>query len=72
MSSAYSEIVDAFKVKFQQMINDLGLTRDQVYNSDESGLNYKALPTKKTRCAIWEICARIQNAKATNYGNGVR
>lgn len=46
LSAANIETVNAFKEKFQQMIDEEGLTRDQVYNADETGLNYKALPTK--------------------------
>lgn len=46
MSAASTETVEAFKAKFQEMIERNGLTRDQVYNADETGLNYKALPTK--------------------------
>lgn len=46
MSAASGEAVDAFKIKFQKMLDEKGLTRDQVYNADETGLNYKALPTK--------------------------
>lgn len=46
MSAASVETVNEFKAKFQQMIDDNQLSRDQVYNADETGLNYKALPTK--------------------------
>lgn len=46
MSAAGVETVNAFKDKFQKMIDELCLTRDQVYNADETGLNYKALPNK--------------------------
>lgn len=46
LSAASIETVDVYKVKLQKMIDEMGLTRDQVYNGDETGLNYKALPTK--------------------------
>lgn len=46
MSAASVETVNEFKEKFAQMIKENGLTRDQVYNADETGLYYKALPTK--------------------------
>lgn len=46
MSAASVESVNAYKEKFKRMIAESGLTRDQVYNADETGLNYKALPTK--------------------------
>lgn len=53
MSAATAETVNEFKDKFEQMIKENGLTRDQVYNADEFGLNYKALP-KKTLAACSE------------------
>lgn len=46
LSAASIEIIDKFKSEFQQMIENEGLTREQVFNGDETGLNYKALPTK--------------------------
>lgn len=46
MSATSVESVNAYKEKFKRMIAESGLTRDQVYNADETGLNYKALPTK--------------------------
>lgn len=46
MSAASIETINDFKAKFQRMVTEMGLTRDQVYNADETGLNYKALPTK--------------------------
>lgn len=42
LSAASTEIVDAFKQKFQRMIDENELTRDQVFNAEETGLNYKA------------------------------
>lgn len=46
MSAASAETIEAFRAKFKQMIEENGFKRDQVYNADETGLNYKALPTK--------------------------
>lgn len=46
LSAANAETVNNFKRKFDEMITEMGLCRDQVYNADETGLNYKALPTK--------------------------
>ncbi|XP_072384379.1 uncharacterized protein [Diabrotica undecimpunctata] len=46
LSAASIEVVDEYKRKFQAMIDEYGLTRDQVFNADETSLNYKALPTK--------------------------
>lgn len=45
LSAASIETINNFKSAFQQKIEDEGLTRDQVFNADETGLNYKALPT---------------------------
>lgn len=44
--SADSEIVAKFCEKFQNIIQQENLTLDQVYNCDETGLNYKMLPSK--------------------------
>lgn len=46
LSAASAEIVSDFKKKFDELMRENGYTRDQVYNADETGLNYKALPTK--------------------------
>lgn len=46
LGAASVETVNAFKIKFQKMIGENGFTREQVYNADETGLNYKTLPTK--------------------------
>lgn len=46
LSAANIETVNAFKVKLQQIIDENNLTREQVYNADETGLNFKAFPTK--------------------------
>lgn len=46
MSAVGVEVINEFQQKFQKMIAENELTRDQVYNADETGLNYKALPTK--------------------------
>lgn len=71
MSAASIETVNAFKVKFQKMIDENHLTRDQVYNADETGLNYKALPTK-TLAAYSEKYApgfKMQKQRANASGN---
>lgn len=44
--SADPEIVGEFKKRFQELIEKEGLTGDQIYNCDESGLNYRMLPAK--------------------------
>lgn len=38
--------VGEFKIKFQELIEKEGLTGDQIYNCDETGLNYRMLPAK--------------------------
>lgn len=40
LSAVSIKTIDAYKEKFNSY------TRDQIYNADETGLNYKALPTK--------------------------
>ncbi len=44
--SADNESVPDFKSTLSQIIEDKGLTLNQVYNCDETGLFWKALPTK--------------------------
>lgn len=41
MSAASMETVNAYKQNFLQMIEKNGLTRDQVYNADETGLMFR-------------------------------
>lgn len=67
MSAANIETVNAFKDTFQKMIDQNGFTRDQVYNADETGLIYKALPTK-TLAALSEKYApgyKMQKQRVT-------
>lgn len=67
MSAAGEEVVKNFKGNFAKMIDELGLCRDQVYNADETGLNYKALP-RKTLASISEKYApgfKIQKERVT-------
>lgn len=44
--SANSSVISEFREQFNEIIADLGLVREQVYNCDETGLNWKALPQK--------------------------
>ena len=44
--SADEDSIQDFLVLVQNLINSEGFTADQMYNSDESGLYWKALPTK--------------------------
>lgn len=44
LSADESEIPD-FILKLDTKINEMGLTPDQVYNADETGLNWRQLPT---------------------------
>ncbi|XP_030765192.1 jerky protein homolog-like [Sitophilus oryzae] len=37
--------IEKFKQDFKKLIKDCGYTCDQIYNCDESGLNYKMLPS---------------------------
>ena len=38
--------VNKFKVKFHSHIEEEGLTGEQIYNCDETGLNFRMLPSK--------------------------
>ncbi|XP_066257537.1 jerky protein homolog-like [Euwallacea similis] len=44
--SADVSSVDKFKQDFKKQIENCGYTCDQIYNCDETGLNYKMLPSK--------------------------
>lgn len=44
--SAQPQLVEPFKVALRSKIEELGLSNDQLYNADESGLFWKILPTK--------------------------
>lgn len=44
--SANSNAAKQFKKTFQSFLEEEGLSRDDVYNADETGLNWKSLPRK--------------------------
>lgn len=44
--SADVSSIENFKQDFKKQIKDNGYTYDQIYNCDETGLNYKMLPSK--------------------------
>lgn len=44
--SADVTCIEKFKADFEKEIREKGYTLDQVYNCDETGLNYKMLPSK--------------------------
>lgn len=46
--SADENAVDVFKTEFEDMIK--GYTKDQIFNADETGLNFKMLPKKSLAC----------------------
>lgn len=71
MSAASVETVNAFKVKFQRMIDEHSLTRDQVYNADETGLNYKALPQKTLASYSEKYAPGFKMQKTAHHSNGV-
>lgn len=54
--SANSAVVGEYKEDFLWQISNLGLVREQVYNCDETGLNWKALP-QKTLASVSEKTA---------------
>lgn len=52
--SADQDAVDVFKTEFEEMVE--GYTMDQLFNADETGLNFKMLPKKSLAC-VSEISA---------------
>lgn len=44
--SSQPELVDPFKKKLKEKIEEMQLSKDQLYNADESGLFWKILPQK--------------------------
>lgn len=48
--SADSSAADSFKIKLRDLLKEEGYALENVYNADETGLNWKALP-RKTRFA---------------------
>lgn len=44
--SSQPELVDPFKIKLKEKIDEMQLSKDQLYNADESGLYWKLLPEK--------------------------
>lgn len=46
MLSSNFEAAVPFKEKFRRKIQEMGLSREQIYNADESGLFWRLLPTK--------------------------
>lgn len=51
--SADAEAAKKFIVKFREIVEQYELLPCQVYNIDETGLNYKVLPKKNTRFIKW-------------------
>ncbi|CAG9838265.1 unnamed protein product [Diabrotica balteata] len=45
--SADSSEIEPFNLKLRDLILEHGLTSDQIFNCDETGLNFRMLPTKK-------------------------
>ncbi|XP_024875302.1 jerky protein homolog-like [Temnothorax curvispinosus] len=44
--SANEGEMNKFKEEFQKLVAEEGYTKDQIYNCDETGLNYKMMPSK--------------------------
>ena len=44
--SADSSSVEPFRERFLKIVADDGLTRDQVFNCDETGLNWRQIPKR--------------------------
>lgn len=44
--SADEDAVNVFKTEFEDLIKNKGYNKDQIFNADETGLNFKMLPRK--------------------------
>lgn len=68
--SAQPELVDPFKEKLMQVIEEFSLTQHQLYNADETGLYWQLLPDK-TYVALAEKTApgiKISKRRITFLG----
>jgi hypothetical protein len=54
--SANSAVIAEYREQFKEEVTKLNLIREQVYNCDETGLNWKALP-QKTLASLSETSA---------------
>jgi hypothetical protein len=65
--SANSAVIAEYTVQFKEKVTKLNLVREQVYNCDETGLNWKALP-QKTLASLSETSApgfKVQKDRIT-------
>jgi hypothetical protein len=57
--SANSAVIVEYREQFKEKVAKLNLVREQVYNCDETGLNWKALP-QKTLASLSETYMYVQ------------
>jgi hypothetical protein len=65
--SVHSAVIAEYREQFKEKLAKLNLVREQVYNCDEIGLNWKALP-QKTLASLSETSApgfKVQKARIT-------
>ena len=58
-SSADTDVVESFLQRFKQLTQ--GMTRDQIYNADEMGLFWRAIPSKRLAGPNEIECVWLQN-----------
>lgn len=61
--SANSNSECEFKLKFQALIEEEGLSGEQIYNCDETGLNFRMLPTKSLALKCEKAAAGYKKSK---------
>lgn len=66
-SSSKIDVVEAFKAKLLQKINELDLKLDQIYNAGKRGLLWRILPYKTlvNDCEIYAPGKKLGNEKIT-------
>ena len=61
--SADTEAPDPFKAHLQNVMEHEGLTLEQIYNCDETGLNYRMLPAKTLADKTKKNAVRMKKQK---------
>ena len=69
--SADTEVPESFKKQLQDTMEREGLTLEQVYNCDETGLYYRMLPTKTLAAKTEKKPSRYEETEGTSNTNGL-
>lgn len=69
--SAKTDAAPIFKDYLGSLIEKEGITGDQLYNCDETGLDYKIPPIKNPRIKAGECCPGIQKKQGAGNGAGL-